>query len=252
VKILNKIKANLYLNFKSSKSFLKACALYTIPFLILFISISAVSMSSFSKINSTDGTVHVASNPSNFSATFVGIILLLMMIYLIILSVSSPKGIFTFSIRMGSTRNAYFLGSVAYYAIICAAFSIIHTVLFILEGILFKYVGINQIDNYGFIFDKISTIGAIRLTIYTFFISITIISVVTMLSHLAYIIGQYGWMLIIPCVVVLSFKVGPIITNLMRNIRKTDFNLDMINLIVSLAALAISYVIIRKTQIRNG
>jgi hypothetical protein len=256
---LNKIKANLYLNFKCSKSFLKICILMTLPFLILFASLSAVSMSSFSKNVSTEGTVRVASNASNISstvdhssATFVGIILLLMMIYLIILSVSSPKGTFSLSIRMGSTRKAYFLGSITYYAIICAAFSTIYTFLLILEGILFKYVGINQLNNYSFIFDKIGPVGAIRLTIYTFFISIAIISVVTMFSHLAYIIGEYGWMIIIPCVVVISFKVGPIITNFMVDIKKTDFNTDMINLIVTFVAFAISYVIISKTQIRNS
>jgi len=244
---LNKIKANLYLNFKSSKSFLKVCAICTLP-ILLFFALSTMSMRSYREDVSINGTHHV----SNSSSTFVAIILLLMMIYLIILSVSSPKGTFSLSIRMGSTRRDYFLGTLAYYAIISAAASIIHTVFFILEGILFKYLGINQLNNYSFIFDKISLVSAARLTIYNFLIFITIISVMTMLSHLAYIIGQYGWVIIIACIAVFIFKAVPSITNLMVNIKRTDFNLNMINFIISLAALVISYFLIRKTQIRNG
>jgi hypothetical protein len=239
VTILNKIKANFYLNLKCSKSFLLTSLLCVIPFFTFFILI----------------TIHDEFN--NTGDTYVSCVIfiyLLMELYLIVQSVSAPRGVFTYSLRMGSTRKEYFLGSAAFYVLIAAAFSLVYTILFIFENILLKCFGVNQMNNYSFISDKINFTSSLRITLLNFLIFTAIISVMTMLSYMAYIFGRYGWLVIILYAIALFLilKLYPGTKDIIKSFRKTDFNINSIDLIITFIASAISYFVIGKTQLRKA
>lgn len=238
---MSKIKANMYLSYKNA-SFLSMAALLATITLLIIITFSVFSLGSSFK-------------GSSGSVTYVGLITFVMFLYSVLDSITAPKASINYSLRMGSTRKEYFLGSLAYYIVISLVFSLINTILFALENIIFKYLGINQLNNFSTIFEKLTLLSSMKLTIDVFLIFLTTFAVVTMFSHLAYIIGEYGWFIIIASFIII-FAIAlpalgiPVSLMFPEAIRTNWLSMSVVNLIIAVICFTTSYFIIRRTQLR--
>jgi len=73
-----------------------------------------------------------------------------------------------------------------------------------------------------------------------------------MVSFITYKLGKYGWIFILLSLVAISIKGLPMGVAIFMKLKATDFNYNIIDLIIIFASLVVSYFIVIKTEIRNG
>jgi len=235
---MNKIKENLYLNLRDSKVFLKMGLIAIVVILVAY-AIFIIPYQIGSKYN-TGSSLSISIIVFGFMA-----------IVILLIAIGAPRGSFTFSLRNGSTRKDYFWGTTIFYIIISAIVGISNTLIFTLEKLSFNYLGISQINNYSFIFNNFNFTTAIRLTLYNFLIMLAICSFMNMISFIAYKTAEYGWVVILLVLAAISIKGLPMGIAFLMKLPPTDFNYNIIDLIITIASLTTSYFIIIKTQLRN-
>lgn len=217
-----------------------------IPVLVIFIFLGVYQSS-----NLTSEQFTSAVGYKNISTSYVGAVVVVMVVYLIIYAFSVPTAMFNYSLRLGGTRGQYFFLSTAFYVILSTTFSVIHTVLLLLENIIFKQLGIGQSNDYSFIFSKLNVIGCIRLTIFYFLIFGSILCFVTFISCFAYRLGEYGWVIIMG---VLFFPMGWFLIAIILTIptiKISDVNMDILNIFIILISLTLNYIIIRGMELKK-
>lgn len=255
---MNRIKANFNLNCKLFHTYFLGLLICSLPIILLALFTLPVRGIHYNNPASENiKNNFLINNPqSSFSvtsataATYVGLILLIMMVFIIIFSLSSSKEILTYSIRLGSSRRDYFIGSLTFYALISGIFSLVYTALFIFENLLLRHSGITQINNYDFMFTKITIPAMIRLTLYTFLMLLTTAALFTLLSNTFYMFGQYTWIFIV-ILIFFIFKMFPLIISILPTVKHTDFNVNIIDLAISTICFAVSYIIVSKITIKN-
>lgn len=229
---MNKLAVNLKVHLMNTSYPLLASIFFIVPVFLLFL---------FS----------FASPFFAGKVTIVALVTVSIFLYSMFLGALTPGRVMSYVVSLGSTRWSFYKGSVVFYIITSAVFSVIQVILFLLEGIIFKKIGVVQLNNYGFISGSMNIYWTFRLGLFHFFTLITVLSFFNLLGSIHLRLGIKFWIILF-----LSFVLVYNYTALGGNISvlftgRNDFIMDLKAIINSSAAFALSWLFIRKAEIER-
>ncbi|HEY5560337.1 MAG TPA: hypothetical protein VIK72_01035, partial [Clostridiaceae bacterium] len=233
---------NLYLNFICSKQLL--CLLLIVcSIFMVFMYLTSIPVG-FPRTNTQMYEYH-----SYFSMSLIPILFIFLAVITFLITLRGTQNSFNLSLSFGSTRKDYFYGSMFFYTLLAAVFSISLTILFLVEKLILNSFGINQLLGYSFLSKKVDLINLLRMNIYVFVTLLAGATLIYMLSFLVYKVGRVLWAIIIFGIVTIYMRVYPY-NFLDRIINPSKINV-IIYLIIIFVSYLISYFVMMKTELRN-
>jgi len=247
---MKKVMQNLYLNFICSKQLLillsVVCSIYMV-FLYLNNIPKVLFPTALRNLPYAQYTQIISMNKPSMS--YIPMLFIFLVVITILITLRVTENSFNLSLSLGSTRKDYFYGSMFFYTLLAAVFSISLTILFLVEKLILNSFGINQLLGYSFLSKKVDLINLLRMNIYVFVTLLAGATLIYMLSFLVYKVGRVLWAIIIFGIVTIYMRVYPY-NFLDRIINPSKINV-IIYLIIIFVSYLISYFVMMKTELRN-